>query len=152
MPDDMFFSADMKSLRRGKRAAPRTETCRPCILWSEADPKARRYGVVMDVSPYGVRIRMLEALETDSDVVIQMMRDDEFDRPLARPVRGKVTRVQQKRGGFFDHGIKVIRPKVRQIVARPVRPIVPEPLEPSGGRRRALDITVGDIRRKRPGR
>ena len=57
--EDMFISPDTKSIRRGRRIAPRTEVCRACIVSTPEDPDVLKEGVVLDLNPYGVRIRML---------------------------------------------------------------------------------------------
>ena len=50
MADEMFFSPDSKSLRRGKRIAPRTETSRPCLVWPEDAPEMQMRGVILHLN------------------------------------------------------------------------------------------------------
>ena len=103
----MFFSQDRKSLLRGKRGAPRTQTCRPCMVWSTDMPEVRMHGVVMDVSPYGLRVRMADSLPPGTQISVQMMRDESFREPLASPVQGRIVRNGKGQGGFMDHGIEI---------------------------------------------
>ena len=145
MLDDMFFSQDLKSLHRGKRRAPRTDTCRPCLVWTQDDPENKLRGVVMDVSPHGVRVRMIETLSLETPVVVQLMRDEKFRVPLSVPVEGRVVRCDSSAGGLTDHGIALVRKEVRYTGFEPGRPAGPRRrvtgLHP---RLHALDFTVGD--------
>lgn len=146
MADEMFFSPDAKSLRRGRRGARRTPTCRPCLVWPSDAPEIRLQGVVLDVSPLGMRVRMLEPLPQGVELQIQLMRDEEYREPLARPVEGVVVRHSESSGAFYDHGIHVQRSKPGP---------GPSPAAPMGGGRREVpmrpasrmhtfDFTVGD--------
>jgi hypothetical protein len=120
MPDEMFFTDDAKSLRRGRRVTSRTPTCRPCVLWPLDEPALRQEGVVMDVNPYGCRIRSLLAFPVGSRVGIQIMRDDEFVQPLSAVQEGEVVRTQQALPGFTDHGIRLIQKEITKVETRPV--------------------------------
>lgn len=143
MPDDMFFSNDRRSLRRGKRVSKRTETCRPCLVWLKEDPTLQYLGVVLDVNPYGMRIRMMDLLPSNSQVIVQMMRDEEFRVPLARPIEATVVRHQDDAEGMVDHGVRIIRKQLRQ--SGPNRPVA----RGTGAKATpttvyTLDVTVGD--------
>lgn len=105
--EDMFISPDTKSVRRGRRIAPRTEVCRPCLVSSVETPDAFKEGVVLDLNPYGVRVRMLERLEEGAEVLFRLMRDEEFTVPLSGPIRAWVVRSHRTDEGFYDHGLKV---------------------------------------------
>ncbi|MFP4172727.1 MAG: PilZ domain-containing protein [Candidatus Hydrogenedentota bacterium] len=127
MPDDMFLSPDRKSLWRGRRIARRTQIFRPCLVWPREMPEMKLHGVALDVSPYGLRIRMLEDLPPGTEVRIQLMRDDEFEEPLARPIAAEVVRNTQDEGGFVDHGVSIpheaVERKEHKPLLRPLRPI-----------------------------
>lgn len=131
--EDMFISPDTKSIRRGRRIAPRTEVCRACIVSTPEDPDAFKEGVVLDLNPYGVRIRMLERLEEGAEVVFRLMRDEDFSVPLSGPIRAWVIRVHRTDEGFFDHGLKVKIAAIRKAPA--VRPVEIDRAQP---RRRVL--------------
>ncbi|HRK34305.1 MAG TPA: hypothetical protein PLJ47_06890 [Candidatus Hydrogenedentes bacterium] len=109
MPDDMMLSRDNKSLRRGNRRAPRTETCRPCLVWPKEVPGDINQGVIININPYGMCIRMLEPLGPGTPVVVQLMRDEEFRVPLSAPVEGMVVRNADVPDGFMDHGIELLQ-------------------------------------------
>ena len=120
MQDDMFFSPDMKSMRRGKRIARRTETCRPCLVWFGDDPDTKYCGVVMDITAYGMRIRMLELLPMSSSVFVQLMKDDEYEIPFASPIEATVVRSQEA-DSFFDHGIKLRQQALLRTEQKPAK-------------------------------
>lgn len=113
--EEMFLSKDAKSVQRGKRTAPRTEVCRPCVVWREALPEHTLQGVIMDLNPYGMRIRMLAPVEEGADIMVQMMRDEEFRVPLSPPIKARVVRMTGSMEGFVDHGIKVRVAKIRRV-------------------------------------
>ncbi|HNR36327.1 MAG TPA: PilZ domain-containing protein [Candidatus Hydrogenedentes bacterium] len=153
MADDMFFTRDGRALRRGRRVAPRTETCRPCLLWQAEDPETVYPGVVMDMSPYGMRVRMIEALPQGATVTVQMMRDEEYTVPLSDPVEAHVARVQPDETGFMDHGVRILQKVARRKEGRRVRPPTDIPAAPARATRMyTMDITLGERRRGRGGR
>ena len=103
----------------------------------------------MDMSPYGFRIRMLEVLPLDTRIVVQMMRDDDFEEPLSRPVEGRVVRVQTNTEPLTDHGVQLLQRDIRRIQPRPAQ----IDRRPSRRTRRtrmySFDVTVGERRRGR---
>ncbi len=143
--DDMFFSPDERSLRRGRRVARRTPTCRPCVVWTADEPELRFHGVVLDVSPYGMLIRMLEPVPPETPVLIQLMRDDQFQRPLSAPVSGRIIRHAGAVGEFTDHGVRLEVPEISRVEARPVRTVRPAAAPPrTRPRMHTIDLRVGD--------
>ena len=112
MADEMYFSNDERALLRGKRRIKRTETCRPCIVKLASDDTPLQ-GVVLDVTPYGMMIRMLETISLGTVVNVQLMRDDNFREPLGGPKTGEVVRHDPSApAGFTDHGLRLV---VREI-------------------------------------
>jgi hypothetical protein len=120
MPDEMFFSTRTRSLRRGKRVAPRTQTCRPCMIWSKEAPDLSFHGVIMDITAYGMLVRMMDSLPPGTVVMVQLMRDEEFTEPLAKPLQAMVVRNQLQDDGFVDHGMQVERMSIMRPESRPV--------------------------------
>ena len=157
MADEMFLSPDQKSLRRGRRRSARTETCRPCVVWAADDPEIAYRGVVLDVSPYGMCIRMLDYLPPNTNVQVQLMRDDTFESPLSIPFEGLVVRTFETEQGFMDHGIEVQRSQPRRPEeGRPTRIERRDRRNMIGlggqSRMHTLDFTVGDQGPRRTGR
>lgn len=153
MSDDMFFSSDSRSLRRGKRIAQRTPTCRPCLVWPADAPEIAVQGVVLDMNPYGMLIRMLEVLPPPTVVRVQLMRDDTFDQPLAAPLEGRVVRHAGGEGVFLDHGILLSQKKSQTEAIRRIQYVPPRALlKRPPPRMHTLDITIGDNMEGRPKR
>ena len=150
MPDDMFFLPDRKSLRRGRRVAVRTETCRPCVIWPVDAPEARHNGIALDVSPHGMRVRMMDALPEGQAVWVQMMRDEDFLVPLTDPMEARVVRSEPELDGFLDHGVKIIRQKLKREEPRRGVATRRTPAPARSSRMYTLDIVVGE--RGRTGR
>ncbi|GMW00716.1 MAG: hypothetical protein AMXMBFR84_18530 [Candidatus Hydrogenedentota bacterium] len=145
MPDDMFFSPDRRSLRRGKRVAPRTETCRPCVLWAGGEPEVLFRGVIVDVSPYGMRVRMLDCLPVGTEIHVQMMRDDDFQEPMSGPVIGTIVRAFEEEAGFLDHGVQLMREEFGRRNAKAIRIERKKPVQPihETSRMYTIDLHVG---------
>jgi hypothetical protein len=144
MQDDMFFVENKRSLRRGRRVSVRTATCRPCVLWPHDLPEKRYNGVALDISPHGMKVRMMEALPEGLAIFVQMMRDDDFELPLTDPMEARVVRSEPEPEGFLDHGIEIVRQNVNRKEPRPVHATrrVQAPSKPS--RMYTVDIVVGE--------
>lgn len=152
MPDEMFFSNDERSLIRGSRIAPRTETCRPCVISSEHHPDVEIPGVILDINPHGMLIRLMETVSVGDRVVIQMMRDDKFQRKLSTPHKGEIRRVQSTVDGFYDHGIQLEAEEIQKADSRPVhipnKPENPHRVQAHRGMQ-TMDITLDGAQSKR---
>ena len=152
MADEMFFTKDMKALRRGKRVARRTGTCRPCLICLANTPQQAYHAVVMDISPYGMRVRMMDVLPLNSRVEIQLMRDDDFSIPLANPVTLEVVREILLEDGVVDYGLRRVLEKIKPLPKfRPLL-ITTSPRKTVKRRRRyAFDDLVQDWENTRRG-
>ncbi len=125
-PDEhMVLTSDSRSLHRGRRRSARTKVCRPCIMWFEDTPEERVQGVMLDLNPYGMRIRTLQPLEQGARAMLQMMRDDSFSDPLSPPIRVDVIRCEAMRNGFVDHGVKTVIETIHQEGPVRVAPLSP---------------------------
>lgn len=153
MADEMFFSNDELSLLRGMRSAARTEVCRPCLVAERGpSPKAVK-GVILDMNPHGMLVRMLKHIPVGSRVVVQMMRDDGFRRTFSVPRDGTIVRTMSADDGFADHGVKLINERIRKASERPIiiERAGPRP-KSAPARMHTIDITIGGGRRGRRGR
>lgn len=118
----MVISSDNRSMQRGRRRASRTEVCRPCLVWLPEEPESTYEGVVLDLNPRGLRIRMLVEFPTGTRLNVQLMRDENFQVPLSQPLAVMVVRVGQSGDGFVDHGTVLEVAKIRKAgTVRPVR-------------------------------
>ena len=154
MPDEMFFSDDMRSLRRGRRRSRRSQAFRPCYVWPKDAPDLRFEGVVLDICPYGMLVRTIESLPAGTTVCIQLMRDESFREPLAQLHEGTVVRMAMDEGGFTDHGIALTQPEMRRVEPKPLSagPRRPANTPQSGNRMHTIDITVGERGTRRRGK
>lgn len=117
----MVISPDNRSMQRGRRRISRTEVCRPCLVWTQDSPEAPYEGVVLDLNPRGMRIRMLTAFAEGTRLTVQLMRDENFQVPLSQPLTITVVRVHESPDGFVDHGTLLEVAKLKK--AGPVRPV-----------------------------
>ena len=151
MSDEMMMSGDNRSLRRGKRRAPRTDTCRPCLIWLREVPDVTYQGVIINVTPYGMCIRMIDSLPPGSVVMVQLMRDEEFRYPLSSPVEGLIVRNSEEEVGFMDHGVQLLRKAIASAPNRGAVPSVRPPAVRRSGTTRMhtidLHVTNHGIRR-----
>ena len=118
----LVMSSDNRSMQRGRRRATRTEVCRPCLVWLPNDEHTKMEGVVLDLNPRGLRVRMLDEFAEGTRLMVQLMRDDEFQVPLSQPLSVLVVRTQTSPDGFYDHGTLLQVSKIKKPGAvRPIR-------------------------------
>ena len=153
MADEMFFTKGDKALRRGNRIHPRTDTCRPCMVRLRSAPSMELEGVIMDVSPKGMRVRMIEALPLGTEITVQLMRDESFTTPFSMAHNAVVMRHIPGTAGFTDHGIKLQLMPIKKLNWKPPKQAARGPAhrtEPS--RMHTLDVRVGGPIRGRKAR
>ncbi len=144
MKDDMYFSRDERSLVRGKRTAKRTETCRPCLIRIIDEDVPDIEGVVLDVTPFGMMIRMIDTISIGTKIMIQLMRDDSFQIPLSKPIEAEVRRHDSGSPGFTDHGMKMSVKDIPREKGRPAAMIERPKVKPRKRQRmHTIDFTVG---------
>jgi len=113
-------------------------------------------GVVTDMSPYGLCVRMMEPVPPGTPIMLQLMRDERFSDPLATPLEGLIVRSTVTDEGFVDHGVQIQRAEFRR--AGQSRPVHIErrrstPYRRGGqSRMHTIDITIGDRGTQRSGR
>lgn len=117
----MVISPDNRSMQRGRRRTSRTEVCRPCLVWVADAPEFPYEGVVLDLNPRGMRIRMLTSFGEGTRLIVQLMRDENFQVPLSQPLNVTVVRVLEIPDGLVDHGTILEVKKIKK--AGPVRPM-----------------------------
>ena len=142
--ENMVVSNDQRSLRRGRRATPRTEVCRPCLVWRQETPENKFQAVVLDLNPQGMRIRSLDPQQEGTDLIVQMMRDEEFLIPLSAPITVRVMRVAEQEG-FFDLGVRLVLNRIRRPGdVRLARVIEPKPLRRIGAKMHTVDYAIDE--------
>lgn len=150
--ENMVVSTDSRSMRKGRRVAPRTEVCRPCLLWTEATEAEKTQGVVMDLNPHGMRIQAIDPYPEGSVLTVQMMRDEEFQIPLSEPITVRVIRLSEV-DGFFDLGVRLVLKRIRRPAdVRLMRPAAPRPTRRLGTRMHIADYAIDEKTSGRSGR
>lgn len=150
--EDMVVSTDSRSMRKGRRVAPRTEVCRPCLIWTEETEGEKTQGVVMDLNPHGMRIHAIDAYPAGTVLYVQMMRDEDFQIPLSEPITVRVIRVGEV-DGFFDHGVRLVLKRIRRVgEVRLMRPMAPRPTRRIGTRMHIADYAIDEKTSGRSGR
>lgn len=109
--DEFHFSRGAGGIRGVRRGSQHTEVCRPCLVWRRSEPGFAFEGVVLTISPQGLGVRMLDALALGEEVMVQMMRDEDFREPLSQPLPARVLRRDIAEEGFYDHGIALDQPE-----------------------------------------
>jgi len=145
-PDEhMVLTADSRSLHRGRRRTARTKVCRPCVVWFDEAPNDLIQGVMLDLNPYGMRVRTLRPLEQGSRARLQMMRDDSFTDPLSPPIRVEIIRCEGMNNGFVDHGVRTVIDEIRH--EGPVRVAPASPSRAPRGAYHRMHTTDYTVRR-----
>jgi len=151
--EEMFTAANERSLCRGRRIAPRTEVCRPAVAWGKATPDKKVEGVMLDLNPYGMKLRMLHSFPPGTELMVQMMRDEGFTIPLSPPIEVRVVRTAKAMAGLTDHGIKVTLSKIRRSEeGRPTPLTRAQALRRRPTRMHTVDYTVGNRDPRRMGK
>jgi hypothetical protein len=117
--ESMYMSPDNTSIRRGRRAAPRTGVCRPCLVWEAQLPDTKHQGVILDLNPHGMKMRMLKMLGEGTEVWIQLMRDEDFQIALSHPLHAQLVRVNSAADGFVDYGVRLIMASIKNAAGQP---------------------------------
>ena len=144
MPDDMYFARNERSLYRGKRAASRTETCRPCLMRPLAGEELTIKGVILDINPFGMMIRSIESVAVGTKVTVQLMRDEHFQEPFSSILNGRVVRHLGTSGTFTDHGVRLDKDDGAQQESKPIK--IEQKRRPAARkttRMHTIDYTVG---------
>ena len=113
LPEEMYVDPVKGSIQKGRRIAPRTATCRPCLVWREKEPEKKFKCVIMDLNRYGLRVRSFENFDVNEEIVIQMMKED-FATLLGVPIKAKIVREAISPHGLKDYGAKRIIEEIRR--------------------------------------
>jgi hypothetical protein len=127
--DDMFFSADGKTLKKGRRVTKRTPVKRLAEFW-RADDKGGLYrGLIRDLNPYGLLLECNRGLPVDTVIQVELKRDGSFADPLSA-VNGRIVRVVDTGRGTWQMGVQLIlarpEPASKPIRIEPRKSTLPE--------------------------
>jgi len=129
MADEMFFSADGKTLRKGRRAARRTSVSRPAEFWRSDDEGGLFLGVIRNLNPYGLLLESGMGLPVGTQICIEMKRDEHFADSLTC-LKGEVARLVGTGNGTWQMGVQLAvappKPASKPIRISPKRSTLPE--------------------------
>ena len=119
MADNMFFSADGKTLKKGRRIAERTPVRRPAEFWRADDKDGRNQGLIRNLNPYGLLLEAAGGLPVGTVIRVELKRDEFFAGCLSC-VKGKIVRALDTGRGTWQMGVQLIleRPK---LASKPIR-------------------------------
>ncbi len=112
--EEMYVNPEKGSIQRGRRIAQRTETCRPCLVWKAKEPEKKIKCVIVDLNKYGLKIRSFEDLSVNDEILIQMMKEDDFTTPLGVPIKAKIVREAISPHGLKDYGVKRVIEEIKR--------------------------------------
>jgi hypothetical protein len=107
MADEMFFSADGKTLRKGRRIAARTPVERPAGFWCADDRGGIFQGLVRNLNPYGLLLESDQGLPVGTELWVELKRDELFADALSC-VKGTVVRVADVQHGVWHMGVQLV--------------------------------------------
>ena len=129
MADEMFFSADGKTLRKGQRVAKRTSVRRPAEFWRADDEGGLFLGIIRNLNPYGLLLESSTGLPVGTEIRLEMRRDEHFADALTC-LTGKVARLIGTANGTWQMGIQLAiapsKPKSKPIRIPEKRSTLPE--------------------------
>jgi len=129
MADEMFFSANGKTLRKGRRAAKRTEVQRPAAFWRADDEGGLFQGLIRNLNPYGLLLESDNGLPVGTEVCVELKRDELFADSLSS-LKGTVARLVGTGTGTWHMGIQIAieppKPDSKPIRIEPKRTTLPE--------------------------
>jgi len=105
--DELFFTPDGKSLRRGRRGSKRHAIERLVHIWRPGDEENRAIGVATDISLEGVLVYTSEPFGIGEEVMLDIKRSKESDGPTFIYVRGEIVRHTPPRNGMLGLGIRM---------------------------------------------
>jgi len=119
MTDEMFFSVDGKTLRKGRRIAKRTVVRRPAEFW-RADGKGGLFqGLIRNLNPYGLLLESDKGLPVATAIWVELKREEVFSGALSC-VEGKVVRVVDTGAGTWQMGVQLVVAS-RKEPSKPIR-------------------------------
>jgi hypothetical protein len=125
----MFFSADGKTLKKGRRIARRTAVRRPAEFWCADDEGGLYQGLIRDLNSYGLLLESGRDLPVGTLIQVELKRDGYFSGPLSC-VKGRIVRVVDTSRGTWQMGVQLIlarpEPASKPIRIEPRKSTLPE--------------------------
>jgi hypothetical protein len=138
MADDMFFSADGKTLRKGRRIAKRTPVTRPAEFWCADDQGELLRGVVKDLSPYGLLLECKQVLPVGTKICVELKKEELFADTLTS-LMCKIVRSVETEFGPWHMGVQRLLPPTKT-ASKPLRITPPKTSAPKRRARRMYNL------------
>ena len=108
MVEELFFSEDGKSLRRGHRNANRRDVERMVTIQRVEGDGEPVVGLALNISLEGIFIQTAEPFEVGEKLMIDVKEGKELDTPSYMYVRGQVMRRVPMDADLFGIGVRMI--------------------------------------------
>lgn len=113
------------------------------------NPSIELHGVVLDVTPRGMLVRMMEAIPLSIKVTVQLMRDDKYQKKFSSPHHGEIRRIEGTDDGFYDHGVLLIKEEIQKASERPINIPRARPARPKHpSRMQTVEYTLNNSNRR----
>ncbi|MFC1735814.1 PilZ domain-containing protein [Candidatus Hydrogenedentota bacterium] len=151
MGDEMFLSDDLGSLKKGKRGMKRTPVTRGVEFWLISEPEIVYNGLVIDINIGGVGIISKHWLPCDSEIEVDVKRDQSGASSTLFRGKGKILWVTEKRDAF-QFGVRLApkeKPEEKKRSVQHLRHATPDSAASSKkSRMHALDVIIGKGRNR----
>ena len=108
MAEELYFSPDGKSLKRGKRASKRRPIDRQVEMWRVGEEGTIVEGRATDISLDGLMIHTAGDFALDDEIMVDVKRGKELDGPTFLYARARVVRIIEVDGGLRGLGIRLL--------------------------------------------
>lgn len=114
MVEELYFSEDGKSLRRGRRASKRREIERSVQIWRPGQEETPAVGIATDISLEGILLHTPEPFAVGDEVLVDVKRGKNLEADTFLFVRGEVRRSEKLKNGRYSLGIRMMAKERRQ--------------------------------------
>lgn len=108
MAEELYFSPDGKSLKRGKRGAKRRPIDRRVEMWRLGEEDQRVEGTATDISLDGLMIRAPADFTIGEEIMVDVRRGKELDTPTFLYARARVVRIVDGDAGGRGFGLRLV--------------------------------------------
>lgn len=108
MVDELYFSPDGKSLRRGQRTSKRRPIDRRVTMWRVGDEANPTEGQATDISMDGLMIQAAAGFAVGDEIMVDVRRGKDLDTPTFLYARARIVRIVERNDGLSGYGIHLI--------------------------------------------
>ena len=106
--EELYFSSDGKSLRRGQRSSKRRPIDRHVEMWRVGDQANLIQGRATDISMDGLMIEATGDFVIGDEIMVDVRRGKELDTPTFLYARARIVRIIERSDGLSGYGIHLI--------------------------------------------